>query len=323
MTMCTRGPRTGRLAAVLLTATAAAMHLALALTAGPVRAQVTNPSSFPEIDGESKRPGALPNRLAGQVGIEEHLGAFVTPELTFQDEAGADVALGSLLHRDRPVLVAFVYHSCPMLCSLVLDGVMEGVESLDGLAPGQDYEVLAVSIDPRDTPEVAARVRAKAAADLGRPGAERGLHFWTVTPETEDQVQQLAAELGFGYAYDAQTGEYAHNAAAMFLAPDGKITRYLYGVQFDPLHFRLAVVESGEGKVGSTLDRFLLTCFAYDPDAKSYSLAILTALKVGAGLLTVLLGGLLAFFWRREGRRSARPDDLFGPEAALPASPRP
>lgn len=314
--MRTRGPRLfRRLAAVLLTATAAAMHLGLVVTgtAGPAAAQVTNPSSFPVIDGEDKTPGALPNRLAGQTDIEEHLGAFVTPELTFQDEAGETVALGSLLGQDKPVVVAFVYHSCPMLCSLILDGVMDGVGGLDGLTPGVDYEVLAVSFDPRDTPEVAARVEARYAAELGRPGVERGLHFWTVTPDTEDHVEQLAAELGFGYAYDAQQGEYAHSAAAMFLAPDGKITRYLYGVQFDPLHFRLAVVESGEGTVGSTLDRFLLTCFAYDPDTKSYSLAILTALKIGAGLLTVLLGGLLVYFWRREGRRSTRPDDVLGP----------
>ena len=320
--MRARGPVSGILAAVLLTATAAVMHLGLAavLLVAPAAAQVTNPSSFPAIDGERPTPGALPNRLAGQTGIQEHLGERVTPGLRFQNEAGETVELASLLGRDKPVVVAFVYHSCPMLCSLILDGVMDGVENLDGLTPGADYDVLAVSFDPRDTPEVAARAEAKYAAELGRPGVEAGLHFWTVTPETEDQVERLADELGFGYAYDAQTGEYAHNAAAMFLAPDGTITRYLYGVQFDPLHFRLAVVESGEGKVGSTLDRFLLTCFAYDPDTKSYSLAILTSLKIGAGLLTVLLGALLVTFWRRESARRARPDDVLGPDLPSPST---
>lgn len=308
MIMHARGPlRLG--AAVLLTAVAAVMHLGLAL---PAAAQVTNPSSFPAIDGERPTPGALPNRLAGQTGVEERLGESVTADLAFRDERGETVTLGSLLGRDKPVVVAFVYHSCPMLCSLILDGVMDGVENLDGLTPGTDYEVLAVSFDPRDTPDVAARVEAKYAAELARPGVEAGLHFWTVTEETESQVEQLAAELGFGYAFDAQSGEYAHSAAAMFVSPQGVITRYLYGVQFDPRDFRLAVVEAGEGKVGSTLDKFLLTCFAYDPDSRSYSLAILTALKVGGGLLTVLLGGLLAFFWRREGRRSTSPDDVLG-----------
>ena len=302
-----RGPRQVRNAAVLLAATVAVMHL------GPAAvAQVTLPGSMPALDGQDST-ATLPNRLQGRTSVQEMLGEPITTDLPFLNENGETVTVGSLLGEGKPLVVAFVYHSCPMLCSLVLDGLAGNIAGLEGLSPGTDYEVLAVSFDPRDTPEVAAEVKAKYLDQIGRPGIADGVHLWTVTGETELSVETLADDLGFGYAYDPRSGEYGHSAATMFVSPDGIVTRYLYGLEHDPRDFRLAVVESSQGTVGSTLDKFLLTCFAYDADDGSYSLAILGVLKVGSVLLIVLFGGLLVQLWRRASLGSKTPDDVFGP----------
>lgn len=261
-------------------------------------AQVTSPSKFAPLDGQEGQ-GALPNRLAGEVGIVESLGATVPGDLTFVNEKGERVQLSSLLGRGGPVAVAFVYHSCPMLCSLILDGVAEAVEGSD-LVVGEDYEVLAVSVDPRDTPERASEAKARYVRQIGAPTAADGLHFWTVTEETEPNVRRLADALGFRYAWDPRTEEYAHNAALMLLSPDGTLTRYLYGISYAPRDFKLGLVEAGEGTIGSSLDRFLITCFEYDEDAQSYSLTVLTVTKIAGGLLLLAFGTLLFVLWRRE-----------------------
>jgi protein SCO1/2 len=265
-------------------------------------AQVISSSSIPRIDGEDGQ--VLPNRLEGQVGIVENLGGRVSTDLRFRNEQGDDVALASLMEGNKPVVLAFVYHNCPMLCSLVLDGVAEAVAASD-LRPGQDYELLAVSIDPTDTPARARAAKERVVEMLGDSSAAAGLHFWTVTPETESQVRQLADEVGFRYARDARTGEYAHHAVLTFLSPLGVVTRYLYGIQFPERDFRLSVVEAGEGTVGTVVDRFLLTCYEYDDDAQSYSLAVLGLLKWGGGLTLLLFVGGMAFLWRREMLRQA------------------
>ncbi len=276
--------------------------LAVAL-GGPrtVYAQVTLPGEIPPVDGEAE-PGALPNRLAGQVGIEEKLGQPVPKNLTVLDEEGREVSLSTLLSGKRPLMLAFVYHSCPMLCSLVLDGVADAVATTD-LELGKDYEVLAVSIDPRDTPARADSAKARYArvVQFGDPDA---LHFWTVGEEHEASVQALADAVGFRYAYDARTGEYAHNAAVVMLSPGGMITRYLYGISYPPRDVKLALVEASDGTVGSTLDRFLITCYQYDEDAQSYSLAVLSLLKWGGVLLLVVMGGAFLVYWMREGGKT-------------------
>ena len=275
-----------------------------ALAAGgavhPAGAQVTSSSRFAPLDGQDGQ-GAVPNRLLGQYGINEKLGETVPLGLTFRDEAGRPTTLAAVMDGERPVMLAFVYHNCPMLCSLVLDGVADAVEGTDAVL-GQDYEVIAVSIDPDDTPALASEAKARYVRQIDDPAAASALHFWTVTPETEANVERLADAVGFRYGYDAKTGEYAHAAAVVFLSPRGKVTRYLYGLSYPPFDVNLAVTEAGQGKVGSTLDRFLLTCFEYDHDAQSYSLTVLTATKVGGVLLLLALGTMLAVFWRREGR---------------------
>ena len=288
----------GRLSLLL----AAAAFMAAGPGAVQASAQVYSAGRVQAIDGQQP-PGTLPNRIAGEVGVAEHLGVTVPTSAPFVDETGRTVRLSSVLGQERPVLLVFVYHSCPMLCSLILDGVSEAVAATDDLRPGRDYEVVAVSMDPRDTPARADSAKARYVADIGDPSVADGLHFWTVTEETEASVQQLAEAVGFGYAWDAQTEEYAHNAALILLSPAGVVTRYLYGIQYPTRDLRLALVEAGDGTVGTTLDRFLMTCYEFDHEARSYSLAALTLLKIGGGLLLVVFGGALALFWRREGRR--------------------
>ena len=264
------------------------------------QAQVTRAGSMPPLDGEEGQ-GPLPNRLAGAVGITENPGATVPTDLTFLDEQGREVSLATLLDGERPLMVAFVYHSCPMLCSLVLDGTADAIAQTD-LTLGEDYEVLAVSIDPRDTPERAAAAKAKYAR-IAEFGDLDAFHFWTVGEEHEASVEALADAVGFRYAWDPRTGEYAHNAANVLLSPDGKVTRYLYGITHAPRDVKLGLIEASNGTVGSAFDRFLITCYEYDEDAQSYSLAILQITKIGGGLLLLVFGGLLAYFWRRESRK--------------------
>ena len=287
--------------------------------AGGASAQVMKAGSVAPVDGQEGQ-GALPNRLAGQVGIIEDLGASVPADLTFLDETGTRVELGSVVDGERPVALAFVYHSCPMLCSLILDGVAEAVASTD-LQLGADYRILAVSMDPRDTPERAAAAKERYAR-LGEYGASPeqaldALHFWTVDDDLEPNVQALAEATGFKYAWDPRTEEYAHNGAVILLSPEGVVTRYLYGINYAGRDWTLGLTEAGRGEIGSAFDRFLLTCYEYDEDAQSYSLAVLSITKWVGGLLLLTFGGLLVYFWRREAGRAP---DGWGDARPSPAS---
>lgn len=298
--MRTCGHRLSVLAAVTVAATALAV-------VQPLAAQVISPSRIAPVDGQAP-DGTLPNRLQG-VGIVEDLGARVPQDAPFVDESGRTVRLADVLGRERPVMLTFAYHSCPMLCSLVLDGIGEAVAAEEGLRPGRDYEVVVVSMDPRDTPARAAAAKERYVGVVGDPAVAAGLHFWTVTPETEASVEALAASVGFGYAWDPRTEEYAHHAALMMLSPAGVLTRYLYGIEYAPRDVRLALVEAGEGTIGTPFDRFLMTCYEFDDESRSYSLAVMGLLKWGGGLTLLVVGGLLLTFWRREGRRSRQAGD--------------
>ncbi len=286
--------------------------LALAAFAVGVQAQVTRGPIAP-VDGQDGQ-GGLPNRLAGAVGLTEFLGATVPTDLTFLNEGGEVVRLDAIVDGERPTVVAFVYHSCPMLCSLVLDGLANAISESD-LVLGEDYNVLAVSVDPRDTPERAVEAKARYVR-LAEIADTDAFHFWTVGDSLEANVEALADAVGFRYAWDPRTGEYAHTAALTLLSPEGKVTRYLYGIEPTPRDFKLGLVEASEGTVGTALDRFLITCYEYDEDAQSYSLAVLTVTKIGGALLLLIFGGLLLFFWRREG---SRPDDWGDATTPAPA----
>jgi len=248
-------------------------------------------TAFAQIYAPPQQQVYAPSRLLKSVGISQKMGAQIPLDLPFVDETGRDVTLGSYFK--KPVILALVYYQCPSLCNLVLNGVLSSAKGLD-LAAGKQYEVVAVSFDPRETPQMAA---AKKQNYL--KGAEQGWHFLT-GPETSSKA--LAAAVGFRYVYDSMTNQYAHSSAIMVLTPGGRVARYFYGIQYPPRDLRLGLVEASSEKIGTATDQVLLYCFHYDPTTGKYALVIMNVLRL-AGLIT--LGALVTFMivmFRRDFR---------------------
>ena len=222
------------------------------------------------------------------IDIIEHLGDSLPLNLSFVDDNGNKVTLSDYFKGDKPVLLTLGYYECPMLCNLVFNGVSEGIKEL-GWVPGEKYEVVSVSIDPLETAELAANKKANYIKFLEMPEAAAGWHF--LVTESEN-AKTLADAIGFKYYYVEDRDEYAHAAAAYLISPDGVISRYLYGIQYTGINLKLGLLEASEGKIGSTMDKILLYCFRYDPDAKGYVLFAQNAMKVG-GVATVILIALL------------------------------
>jgi len=240
-------------------------------------------------------PGDRPAQLEG-IDLVDHSGDTVPLDVMLVDEAGNPVRLGDILGQGRPVVVQLLYFDCPMLCSLVLNGFVEAAKELDW-APGTDYDILAVSFDPRDTPLVAGKKKANYAAALGK--GEAGWHFLT---GNEDQVRRLADALGFGYRWVPDQKQFAHAAGLFVLTPEGKISRTLYGIQFPAKELKLSLVEAGEGKLGSPLDKLILFCFHYDAETHRYAMVAVNVMKLGGAVTLLLLGGFVALQWTRERR---------------------
>lgn len=222
------------------------------------------------------------------IDIIEHLGDSLPLNLSFVDDNGSKVTLSDYFKGDKPVLLTLGYYECPMLCNLVFNGVSEGIKEL-GWVPGEKYQVISVSIDPLETAELAAKKKANYIKFLEMPGASGGWHF--LVTESEN-AKTLADAIGFEYYYVEDRDEYAHAAAAYLISPEGVISRYLYGIQYTASNLKLGLLEASEGKIGSTLDKILLYCYRYDPDAKGYVLFAQNAMKVG-GAVTVVLIALL------------------------------
>jgi len=224
--------------------------------------------------------------LLKEVGIDQKLNSSIPLDLMFRDEHGKAVTLGQYFG-SKPVILTLVYYNCPMLCTQVLNGLDRSLEQIP-LTVGKDFEVVTVSIDPTDRPSLA---EAKQAVYLGmynRPGSAVGWHFLT---GEESQIKQLAAAIGFRYAYDPDSHQYAHASGIMILTPEGKLSRYFYGVTYPERDMRLGLVEASEGKIGSPVDQVLLFCYHYDPHTGKYGLLISRVLQLG-GLATVLIGGI-------------------------------
>ncbi len=240
----------------------------------------------------------LPPALEG-VGITERLDAQVPLSAAFTDSAGHPVELGRYFRGDRPVVMALVYYDCPMLCGLVLGGVGRAMRQ-SGLELGRDYAAVAISFDPREKPPLAAVRQGGYLQALGRPGAREEWPFLTgTTPE----IHAVTEAVGFRYNYDPNTRTYAHAAAIFVLTSKGRVSRYLYGVEFPARDLRLALVEAGRGKVGTSFDRFLLTCYRYDPAARRYVPYALGFVRAGAVAVLAGLATMLGVFWRREAKR--------------------
>jgi protein SCO1/2 len=230
------------------------------------------------------------------VGIDQHLNEQVPLNLTFKDEQGKTVKLGDYFHNGRPVILNLVYFQCPMLCTEVLNGLTSALRVIR-FVPGKEFEVVTLSIDPRETPELAANKKQMYLKKLGNPEAGKGWHFLT---GDQAQISELANAVGFHYRYDPKLGQFAHAAGIMLITPTGKVSQYYYGVEYSAKDMRLGIVEASQNKIGSLADQVLLYCYHYDPSTGKYGATITNIIRL-AGLATVIvLGSTLVLLFRSE-----------------------
>jgi protein SCO1/2 len=248
------------------------------------------------------REEPLPKPLE-KVGVSEHLNGKVPLDLPFVDSEGKPVTLGQFFDGRRPVLLTMNYSNCPMLCSLQLNGLFEGLGTLPWNI-GERFQMVTVSIDPLETTERAAQSKQKYLKIYARPGCGSGWHWLT---GRQEQIQKLADAVGFGFTFVKETGQFAHPAVVMICTPDGRISRYLKGVQFDPQTLRLSLVEAAEGKIGSVVDEALLYCFQFNSQSGRYAPVAMRIMQIGSVITIILLCTGWGLFWGRERRKANVP----------------
>jgi protein SCO1/2 len=237
-------------------------------------------------------------RVVSEVGFDQKLGVQLPLGLAFRDELGQDVRLGELFGR-RPVILVPVYYGCPMLCNQLLNGLTRSLKPV-ALNPGTDFDVVAFSIDPLETPELASRKRAGYLERYDRAGTESGWRFLTGTKES---IAALAQAIGFRYTYNPATKLYAHAAGVVIVTPDAKLARYFYGIDFPPRELQTELVQARAGRIGTPIGRLLLLCYDYDSATGKYTLSILRLTRVLGTATAVALGGFLFVMFRREGKQ--------------------
>ncbi|HYG62271.1 MAG TPA: SCO family protein [Thermoanaerobaculia bacterium] len=244
----------------------------------------------------SEMPGPLK-----QVGFDQLLGGQVPLDAAVRDDTGRTARLGSFLG-ERPAVLALAYYECPMLCTLVLQGLTGSLKTLS-FDVGREFDVIVVSIDPGETPQMAAEKKQEIVNRYGRHGSAAGWHFLTADQQS---ITRIARSVGFRYYYDDQRDEYAHAAGVVVLTPQGRISRYLYGIEYAPRDMRLALIEAADAKIGSFVDQVLLYCYHYDPTIGRYSPVIMNILRLSAASAVAGLVLLIVLMRRRE-RRVAGP----------------
>ncbi|HET8864370.1 MAG TPA: SCO family protein [Gracilimonas sp.] len=232
------------------------------------------------------------------LGIDEHLGDIIPLDAKFATSEGDSVLLNELLEEGKPILLNPLYYECPMLCGLVLDGTINVIEELDW-KPGKDFIVISVSIDPDEDTELAARSKQNYLSQMDST-TKAGWYFLT---GNKTQIDKVVEAVGFRYKEIEGTGEYAHSAAIILLSPDGKITRYLYGISYDEFNVRSALYEAADGKIGNTIDKIVMYCYQYDPDSGSYTPVAINIMKLGGLATLIFLGIFLGSLWLREKRK--------------------
>lgn len=242
---------------------------------------------------------ALPTELEG-VTVVERLGEQVDPDLSFVDHTGATVRMADLLEGDIPVLLTLNYYTCETLCSFQLNALLAGLDGLDWTA-GDRFRIVTVSIDPKETAELAAAKRDAYLAEYGRGDVD-----WQFLVGEADQVEALARTVGFGFKYDARTGQYAHPAVLTFLSPDGTVSRYVYGATYEARDLRFALMEAAAGRLGSPVDKLILSCFRYDETVGRYTPFAFGVMRLGGVATLVVMTGLGIVLWRRERTRPDR-----------------
>ena len=238
----------------------------------------------------------LPDALHG-VGIEQKLDQLVPLNLMFRDEANRPVPLSTFFH-GKPVLLALVYYRCPMLCTQILNGVVSSLKAVS-FNPGSDFEVVSVSFDPKDTPDIAADKKTSYLKRYGRANTANGFHFLT---GDEASIKALTDAVGFHYRYDPVTDQFAHASGIMILTPEGRLSRYFYGVEYAPRDVRLGLVEASANKIGTPVDEILLFCFHYDPGTGKYGAIAMNTLRLAGVGFVLICGGFLLLAWRRDHR---------------------
>ena len=276
------------------TSLAALLTMSAGLIASPAAAQVTGAPT----PGYLQAPGApaqsMPQPLR-EIGFDQHIDQTLPLDAQFRDEDGKTVTLGSF-YGSKPVVLAFVYYTCPMLCTQVLNAMTATISTLS-LDAGKDFELVLVSFDPREMPEQAAAKKAEYVHRYKRAGAEAGWHFLT---GDQSEITRVTRAAGFRYTWDEQTQQFAHPTGIIITTPDGRLARYLFGIEYGPRDVTLALVEASEGKVGSVVDSLLLFCYHYDPMTGRYGVYVMRTLRV-AGVATVLLiGTYIVVMVRRE-----------------------
>jgi protein SCO1 len=243
----------------------------------------------------------LPSALK-KVGIDQRLNEQVPLDAVFKDEQGREVRLGDFF-KGKPVVLSLVYYSCPMLCNQVLNGMLSSFRQVTFNA-GEQFEVVTVSFDPRETPELAAAKKQTYVKAYNRPSANAGWHFLT---GDEVNIKRLTEAVGFRYTYDEQTKQFAHASGIMVLTPEGKLARYFYGIEYPPKNLRLGLVEASQNQIGSPVDTLMLYCYHYDPATGKYGAVVMNIVKVAGVITIVLIAGLLLLLIRVGGRRQLVP----------------
>jgi protein SCO1/2 len=242
-------------------------------------------------------PAGEAPRVLRDVGFDQRLGEKVPLDAVFRDESGRAVRLGDYFGT-RPVVLSLAYFECPMLCTVVLNGLASALDVVS-YQPGRDFEIVTVSFEPHDTPEQAAAKKAAYLHRYKRPGAAGAWHFLTGDAE---QIRRLTEAVGFKYAWDETSKQYAHASGIMVLTPDGRLARYVYGVEYAPKDLRFAIYEASQGRILSPVDRLLLYCYHYDPTLGRYGATVMGTLRVAAVLTLAGLGTLVVTMRRREAR---------------------
>ena len=276
---------------------ASLMSLVLVGAAGVsvAHAQPSGPMSVPP-------PGIAATKqipMLRDVGIDQKLDQQVPLDTPFVDQDGKDVTLRQYFGA-KPVVLALVYYDCPMLCTQVLNGLSGSLEGLT-FSPGNEFELVVVSFDAGETPSLAAQKRQTYIRRYGRAGTEGGIHFLTGRSES---IKALTGAVGFRYAYDEKLDQYAHPAAITVLTAEGRVSRYLFGIEFAPRDLRLALVEAADHKIGTTLDQALLFCYHYDPETGKYGFVVMNIVRLAAILTVVALGAFILINLRRDRRQA-------------------
>lgn len=255
------------------------------------------------------------------VGVDEHLDQPLPLDTTFRDESGKTVSLRSFYDGKRPVMLTFAYHSCPVLCSMVLNAAVQGLKEVPWTV-GKEFDIVTISIDPKESAQKTADKRAALLGEYGRvgTGSNVGWHFLT---GDETSIAAVADAAGFRYSYDERQEQYGHPSVVMITTPEGKMARYLYGIEFAPQDLRLGLLEASQGRSISTVEKLIMYCYHYDPQGGKYVLVAMRVMQVGAMMVAALVASILAILWTRElrnkqgpggpgsgqGRDDKRPDD--------------